>query len=551
MMSVLANWSVKKKLMVMLAVFALGLLVAGGIGIQGTRSVNSSFIEANRSMEEVAALMQMQSTFLHMRLDVVYTLFLTDKEQLAAKLRDFNDREEALRSSLDKYLAADLPVEERQEILAFKQGFEAYPVEAEKLMAMARRGLETRSDADKEATVRFASTRVAPLYDRPAQAIDTLIKGKIAHGREMHEINDHRYSLILVLIGASVIGILLLTIAMSAAITSSITRPLATVVEVLKRVAGGDLTARSPVSGTSEVGILSVEVNQMAERMNSVISELARSAEHVASASTQLSAAAEQTATGSEEVAAQAGTVATATEEMAATSSDIARNCGMAADGGRKASDAAVAGTEIVRETIDGMNRIATMVKSTATTVEKLGSQSDLIGEIVATIEDIADQTNLLALNAAIEAARAGDQGRGFAVVADEVRALAERTTKATREIGAMIKAIQGETKSVVTLMEHGVKEVEVGSQGAARSAEAIERILNEVAAVTEQVSQIATAAEEQTATTNNISSNVLQITTVVQDSARGAHESATSANQLARLAEELERIVSQFKLAA
>ncbi|HEU0264193.1 MAG TPA: MCP four helix bundle domain-containing protein, partial [Geobacterales bacterium] len=254
MMAVLANWSVKKKLMVMLSLFAFGLLLAGGIGIQGTRSVNESFLEANRGMEDVAALMQMQSTFLQMRLDVVYTLFLSDGQQLAAKREDFNEREEALRKLLDTYLTANLPVEERQEVLAFKQGFEAYPVEAEKLMAMAHKGLETRRDADKEATVRFARTRVAPLYDRPAQAIDTLIKGKIAHGREMHEINSRRFLMILVLIGASVFGILLLTIAMSAAITSSITGPLATVIDVLKRVAGGDLTARSPVSGSSEVG---------------------------------------------------------------------------------------------------------------------------------------------------------------------------------------------------------------------------------------------------------------------------------------------------------
>ena len=115
-------------------------------------------------------------------------------------------------------------------------------------------------------------------------------------------------------------------------------------------------------------------------------------------------------------------------------------------------------------------------------------------------IEDIADQTNLLALNAPIEAARAGEQGRGFAVVADEVRALAERTTKATREIGEMIKSIQGETKLAVSAMVEGVNEVERGTSEAARSGQALEEILTQINGVTGQINQIATAAEEQTA---------------------------------------------------
>jgi methyl-accepting chemotaxis protein len=152
-------------------------------------------------------------------------------------------------------------------------------------------------------------------------------------------------------------------------------------------------------------------------------------------------------------------------------------------------------------------------------------------------------------LNAAIEAARAGEQGRGFAVVADEVRALAVRTTRATKEISEMIKAIQSETKQAIISMEEGVRGTERGAAEAAQLETSLNDILEQVGAVTMQVSQIATAAEEQTATTSEISNNMHQITEVVQDTARGAYESATAAAQLNGNAEELQRLVRQFKL--
>ena len=195
------------------------------------------------------------------------------------------------------------------------------------------------------------------------------------------------------------------------------------------------------------------------------------------------------------------------------------------------------------------MGQIANKVQESAKTVENLGARSDQIGTIIGTIEDIADQTNLLALNAAIEAARAGEQGRGFAVVADEVRALAERTTRATSEIGEMIKAIQNETKGAVAAMGQGVQQAESGTLEAARSGEALRNILQQINDVTLQVNQIATAAEEQTAVTCEITNNMSLITEVVQQTAQGANESASAAGQLSGNAEKLNRLVHQFKL--
>jgi methyl-accepting chemotaxis protein len=278
----------------------------------------------------------------------------------------------------------------------------------------------------------------------------------------------------------------------------------------------GDLTKRLDDSTKDELAEISKYFNLFIEKLRGIISNISQTSNQVATASSQLHATAEHIATGAEEVAAQAATVATAGEEMSATAGDIAQNCQMAAEGAQRASQSASDGADVVERTVAVMGQIAEKVQESARTVESLGERSDQIGAIIGTIEDIADQTNLLALNAAIEAARAGEQGRGFAVVADEVRALAERTTRATKEISEMIKAIQKETRGAVTAMEQGVQQVENGTIEAARSGQALQDILAQINDVAMQVNQIATAAEEQTATTGEISSNMMQITDVV-----------------------------------
>ncbi len=315
-------------------------------------------------------------------------------------------------------------------------------------------------------------------------------------------------------------------------------------------IAAGDLSARVTIHTRDEFGDIGKSFNRISEEFQAFAVHVKSSAEQLTTASAQLHATAGEMSSGAEEVASEVGTVAVASEQMAATSTEIANNCSLAAESSRNAAASASDGALVVQGSLAVMYRIAEQVMGTAKTIEKLGTHSDQIGEIVATIQDIADQTNLLALNAAIEAARAGDQGRGFAVVADEVRALAERTTRATREIGAMIKAIQTETRGAVLSMEGGVKEVERGTGEAARSGEALQNILNLINEVTMQINQIATAAEEQTATTGEISGNIYHITKVVKTTAKGAQDSEGAASSLSSLAYGMLNLVGRYKVA-
>jgi len=356
-----------------------------------------------------------------------------------------------------------------------------------------------------------------------------------------------RISTLLVILFVASAALVVLTLTLS----RSILRPIRGMTSMLHDIADGegDLTKRIHVNSNDEISEACHLFNSFIEKLHGIISLISGTSDQVAAASDLLHSTAERIASGAEEVAAQAETVATAGEEMSATSGTIAQNCLLAAEGAQRASQTAGGGTEVVERSVAVMGQIAERVQESAKTVENLGARSDQIGAIIGTIEDIADQTNLLALNAAIEAARAGEQGRGFAVVADEVRALAERTTRATREIGEMIKAIQSETRGAVAAMGQGVRQVETGTMEASRSGEALRDILEQVVSVASQINQIATAAEEQTATTSEISGKMHHINEVVKRTSYGAQESAVAAAQLHNNAEELQRLVRQFRL--
>jgi len=352
-------------------------------------------------------------------------------------------------------------------------------------------------------------------------------------------------------IGTALLAILGLSILLAWLVARSVTAPIKEVVNTIKDIAQGegDLTKRLPIHGKNEVGELSEWFNTFIGKLHGIIFQVSGTALQLASASSQLQSTSLEMQESVNQLSSQSTNLATAGEEMSATSGDIANNCHMAADGAMQAATTTQQGFEVVTHTVDGIRTRGEATRKNAALVESLGQRSDQIGAIVATIEDIADQTNLLALNAAIEAARAGEQGRGFAVVADEVRALAERTTRATKEISGMIRGIQQETKIAISSMEEGVRGTELGIAEASQLETSLQAILNQVNTVTDQISQIATAAEEQTCTTREISSNVMSLNELAHQNSSGIQGTSQAAGDVSRQAEELQKLVGQFKL--
>jgi methyl-accepting chemotaxis protein len=316
----------------------------------------------------------------------------------------------------------------------------------------------------------------------------------------------------------------------------------------MEAFADGDLTVRIDPERDDAIARLFHAFNRAADTLSAMVARIAAAAEETSSATVQIGASTEQLAAGAHEQSAQAEEVAAAVEEMVRTIVDTSQNATHTAGAATRNGEIAEEGAAVVIETVTKIREAADVVGQSAETVERLGASSQQIGEIVATIEDIADQTNLLALNAAIEAARAGEHGRGFAVVADEVRKLAERTATATAEISGMIGAIQSETAEAVAAMRSGRSEVEAGIALADRAGDSLRQIVAGAEETRAMVGSIAAASEQQSTTSEEMARSVEAISSVSAEAARGIGQIATAVGGLSELTDELRTLVGQFR---
>lgn len=337
---------------------------------------------------------------------------------------------------------------------------------------------------------------------------------------------------------------------------TQVLEPITRLKETVEAFACGDLTGRADIKISffgkeikDEITGLGESVDAMASRMSGVIGRIADSSNRLASASEGLSTSSTQISDGAGRQSSQTSMIATAMEVMNANVVEVARNSMHAVESAKKAQEIAENGGTVVSQAISAMQEVADSTSVTAREIKKLGKRSEEIGAIVSVIDDIADQTNLLALNAAIEAARAGDQGRGFAVVADEVRNLAERTTRATKEISKMIRSIQGETAKAVEAMDEGTVKVVNGVSLAHQAGDSLNRIVTGVGNVTGMIGHIAASAGEQSAAADEITHNMDSIAEVAESNVSVIGEVAKSTDELARLAAELKELVANFKI--
>jgi methyl-accepting chemotaxis protein len=331
-------------------------------------------------------------------------------------------------------------------------------------------------------------------------------------------------------------------------LTVAFVKPIRALLGAFETVQKGDLTAKVEFEKScQELATLGDIFNSTFAHLHSAIGEVAHAMEAVSSAAMQISSSTEQMSSGIQEQSARAVEVAAAMEEMSHTIAENSKNATIAADTARESKVAADQGGESVKKTVASVRHIGETVQNFATSILALSGSSDQIGEIITVINDIADQTNLLALNAAIEAARAGEQGRGFAVVADEVRKLAERTMKATKEIEAKIIQIQQDSKMAVSHLDGGTTAVDHGIDEAEVAGVMLDGIVDISIAVVEVITQMATASEEQAATSIETTKHVQAISQVTQQTANAIQETAHATDDLNRLTAHVVNLISAF----
>ncbi|MFJ1338497.1 methyl-accepting chemotaxis protein [Pseudomonas caricapapayae] len=332
-------------------------------------------------------------------------------------------------------------------------------------------------------------------------------------------------------------------------ITRQITRPLRETLAVVEKIAAGDLTHDLRVTRRDELGVLQQGIQRMGSTLRELISGIRDGVTQIASAAEELSAVTEETSAGVNSQKVETDQVATAMHEMAATVQEVARNAEHASSAATDADAQARAGDQVVAEAISQIERLAEEVHRSTEAMGLLQQESQKIGSVMDVIKSVAEQTNLLALNAAIEAARAGEAGRGFAVVADEVRGLAQRTQKSTEEIEELVAGLQSGTQQVANVMLGSRNLTDSSVELTRKAGASLESITRTVSNIQSMNQQIAAAAEQQSAVAEQISRSIINVRDVSEQTAAASDETAASSVELARLGNQLQTMVSHFRV--
>lgn len=310
-----------------------------------------------------------------------------------------------------------------------------------------------------------------------------------------------------------------------------------------------NLSVRAPVNSTDEIGHTSQIFNQMLEKFQTTIKHMHQSALQVASTAEELTATTAQTSHGMLQNRNETEQTVVAMNEMAATVQEVAQNTAQAALAAEDAEQQSQASSQGINNALSNISSLEQEIQSAAQVVHGLAENSQKIGKVLDVIRGIAEQTNLLALNAAIEAARAGDAGRGFAVVASEVRSLASSTHESTLEIQNLISSLQKGVTQSVEAMKHASEHALYSVKIVEDSVQLQNNVTENLVTVTAMNSQIATAAEEQRAVTEEINHNIVNISQVTEQTASSTQQIADASGELAKLASQMQSLVEEFKV--
>lgn len=385
--------------------------------------------------------------------------------------------------------------------------------------------------------------------DQLALGIETLLSEieefTVAAGRRAVE---HEHAAIKLLGTFSILAIVFGGL-MSWAISRNVVKRLAETARGLEVIASGDLSHRVTVDGRDEIGKLQQSMQTMRNRLLEMLSQITATTAQLSTAAEEISVTMTQTSANIQQQQSETDQIATAMNQMTATVQEVAINVNNTSTSANGANSETENGRKVVQEAVQGIEQLAGQIESAADVISQVEKNSENINTVLDVIKGIAEQTNLLALNAAIEAARAGEQGRGFAVVADEVRTLAGRTQESTAEINNIIESLQSGSQNAVQAMNQSREQARSVVDQAALAGTSLITIAKSVSQIDEMSSQIATAAEEQNAVSEEMNRNIIRISDMATQNAVGAEQTSQAGQDLAQMASKLQELVGQFRV--
>ena len=515
------SWFYNLKIAVKLLIgFILVAVIAGVIGVVGVVNINNINTNDTTLYEKATIPLEQMSgistAFQRMRVNIRDAILSTSQEEINANITKINDRKMEIEELDVEFQKTLLTQEGIDSFKTYSDALTAYYPMLDGILQLAK------ENKDNEAIVAIAETAPAGIKARAIQdAIAKLDTLKINIAKSTSDsntttANQSILTMIIILVVAMIIAV-----SLGIFISTIISKPIQKIVTVANKIADGDLDVNININTKDEVGILAKAFDKMVENLNEAMSNINSSAEQVATGSGQVSMSGQALSQGSTEQASSIEEITSSMTQVAAQTKENAMNANQANELAIVAKDNAVSGNQQMQEMLKAMAEI--------------NDSSANISKIIKVIDEIAFQTNILALNAAVEAARAGQHGKGFAVVAEEVRNLAARSANAAKETTAMI--------------EGSIKKVDMGTKIANETAQALNKIVNDVTKVTQLVGGIAGASNEQASGISQVNQAIEQVAQVVQTNSATAEESAAASEELSGQAELLKQIVSKFKL--
>ena len=356
-----------------------------------------------------------------------------------------------------------------------------------------------------------------------------------------------RYGGIILLV---MLGSLLITLPISMRLHATIANPIREIAEAVSGIAAGDLTVHMGLGARKdELGVLSQKISEMTENLRAQIQGLTEGANLLGSAANKIVASTSQLVASTSESAAAVSETSTTVDEVRQTAQLASQKAKLVSDIAQKAAQSSQNGRKSNEDVVVGMSRIRQQMEAIATSMVRLSEQSQTIGQIIATVEDLSSQSNLLAVNAAMEAAKAGEHGKGFGVVAQEVKSLAEQSRQATNQVRTILGDIQKATSAAVMATEQGSKAVEAGSLQTEVAGESIRELASSVAEASQAATQIAASSQQQLVGVDQVAGAMESIKQASTQNAASARQLESSARNLNDLGQRLKQMVERYKV--